>query len=211
MVLDIIIVAIIIVSAVVGYRCGLASMISHLGSWLVAVVLAFIFCSPLRTLLCENTKIDDDFYHKFVVKLGGENSGQSMNTVPDLFQDQISSARSHFVTSTATQLTDIVMAIFAFLIILVGVKLIAFAFKHLFSKQHNEGVVGFADGVIGMVMGFVIGIIVVIALMALVVPFAMSSSESFAEFFKSASENAILLPYFYDYNLILLFIKGFLM
>lgn len=69
--------------------------------------------------------------------------------------------------------------------------------------------IGFADGTLGLFMGLIIGIIVVIALMAFAVPFAMTSSDEFAKLFAQASEGSIIAKYFYDYNLILLFIKDF--
>lgn len=207
MILDIIIIGVIIIAGIVGYKCGLASMLSRLGGWLASIVLAFILCTPLRMFLCENTHIDEKFYYRFSEKLGGD--GSSMQNVPDLFKDQVTEAQSHFVNATATKLTEIVMAIFAFLIIVIVVKLIAFAFKHLFSKKHNDGFIGFTDGLVGLVMGLVIGVILVITLMAFAVPFAMSSSDAFAEYFQTASEGSLLSPFFYDYNLILAFISNF--
>lgn len=210
MILDIIIGLVVLVSCIVGYKCGLASMLSHLGSWLVATVLAFILCSPLKIYLCQSTGIDEYFYAKFAQRLTPQSSGR-LGPIPDLFKDEIASARSHFVNATATQLTDIVMAIFAFLIILIGVKLIAFAFGALFSKKHNRGFIGFTDGLIGLFLGFIVGLILVVTLMAMAVPFAMSSFDGFAKYYEIASKDAIIAPYFYDYNLILVFIKSFLL
>lgn len=210
MILDGLIILIILIAAVVGYKCGLASTIAKLGSWLAAVVLAFAFSGPLKKFLAEKTQIDDDFHEKFVTQLSGNKSADSLDAVPGLFQDQFTQAKTNFVNATASNLTDIVMAVFAFVIILVGVKLIAIAFNYLFSKKHSKGIVGFTDGMLGLAAGLVTGIIIVLALMAFAVPFAVSSSSDFAELFASASKDGVISPYFYDYNLFLLFIKDFI-
>lgn len=210
MILDGIIILIILLACIIGHKCGLAAGLSRLGSWLVAVALAFTFSRPLKTYLCDNTMFDEGFYAKFVAKLSGDSKADSMDALPGLFQDQITDAKLRFVNATATQLTDIVMAIFAFLIILIGVKLLALAFAFIFSKKHNKGVIGFADGVLGTFMGFLIGVIIVITLMAFAVPFALTSSDQFATLFETASQGSYIAKYFYDYNLILIFIKSFI-
>ncbi|MCQ2551517.1 MAG: CvpA family protein [Clostridia bacterium] len=200
MVLDGIIILILLIAMIVGYRAGLAKVVSHLGSWLISLVLALAFSGPLKFYLVNKTEIDDDFRIKFVQAL----SDNSQENVPSLIQDQLTQAK----VATATQLTQIAMSIFAFLIIFVGVKLIATAFKYLFSKKHAKGIIGFTDGILGMALGLVTGAIIVIALMAFVVPFAMGTYEGFTNFFDSISEGSVLMKYFYDYNLILLIIKA---
>lgn len=207
MILDGILILILLVACIVGYKCGLAATISRLGSWLAAAVLAFIFSGTLKKYLCDNTEIDENFFQKFVLKLSGKN--EDMSSVPGIFQDQVADARNHFVNATAQNMTEVVMGVFAFLIILVGVKLISIAFTYIFSKKHSKGVIGFADGMLGMFMGLIIGIIIVISLMAFAVPFAMTSSDQFADLFAKASEGSMIAKYFYDYNLIIMFINDF--
>lgn len=204
MILDGIILLILIIAFVIGYRSGLANTVSHLGGWLLSAILAIVFSGPLKSYLFENTKIDDNFHEKFVLSLNKDN----IQSVPSLFSDQLTQAKMRLVEQTSTQLTDMAMGIFSFVIIFVGVKLIAVAFKYLFSKKHSKGIIKFTDGLLGAALGLVIGVIVVIALMAFAVPFAMGTYDGFTEFFKNISEGSILITYFYDYNILLLILKA---
>ena len=58
--MDLIIIAILVLSIIMGYKKGLTGSLIKLLSFIIAIVLAFVFYKPLANIVIENTQIDDN-------------------------------------------------------------------------------------------------------------------------------------------------------
>ncbi len=207
MVLDIFVVIVIIVAAVLGYRQGFAKTLSHFGGWLISILMGILFFDNVRDLLVEHTDLDEFFYKNIYTSLAQKSAETVNDTMPSLIRDSANAAGNSVASASAMGLTTIIMSIFAFLVIVLGIKIITWVFMHIFSKKHRKGMVGGIDGVLGIFMGIIKGVLIVVLVFALVVPLLNSAFPDFAKFFQESYKSAIIAPYFYDYNALLELMK----
>jgi hypothetical protein len=77
-------------------------------------------------------------------------------------------------------------------------------FSSLFSKKHNDGIIGFLDGSFGLIAGAIKGLLLIFILLALLVPvISLSSGNGLA----SALEASRIAGTLYDNNYLLLIVK----
>ena len=102
-------------------------------------------------------------------------------------------------------------AILCFALVVIAVKIVIFIIIHLLSKRNNQnGVVGFADGLAGMVTGFAKGMIVVFVLFALMVPVMNMFFPEHIEAAMKALETSRFAGDLYNNNLLLLIVRDFM-
>ena len=59
-IVDLIIIAIVLLFVFLGYKKGLTGSLIKVLSFIIAIVLAFVFYKPLANIVLENTQIDDN-------------------------------------------------------------------------------------------------------------------------------------------------------
>ena len=87
MVLDIVIIAIILISVIVHARKGLVITLVNMVGWIASFILAYFFCGKIRTFLCEHTKLDD-YVHEFIGNRFSGHVGDTafFNSLPEFLQ-----------------------------------------------------------------------------------------------------------------------------
>ena len=66
--LDVIVVAIIILSTFLGYKKGLINVIFNICAFLVAIIITFILYKPVTNLVIQNTEIDEKIENVIIEK-----------------------------------------------------------------------------------------------------------------------------------------------
>lgn len=92
--------------------------------------------------------------------------------IPRVLSDYFSDAVSVIGTNTVDNLVSIIFSIVALLIIIVVIKLIFFIIILLFSKKKRKGIIGFSDGILGVVFGAARGALLICILLAFFLPLA---------------------------------------
>lgn len=210
LILDIITGAILLVSAIFGARKGFTRTLVSFVSWFLCVVLGFVFLNKITEYICTQTSLDD-FVNNAIISSVGESITESnaYQAIPDLFSSLVDDSISDIIYATSASLTGIIVSIISFLAVVIVIKLICFIILHLFSKKHNDGALGFFDGLCGFIFGLTRGVIIVLIFFAMLVPVLGLAFPDLSAKILGSMETSYVAKYLYHDNALLMIIKEF--
>lgn len=210
MIFDIIILIILVLTMVFGFRRGFVYSFIHTLGLIGSLATALIFRKPVQGLISERTMLDENLYNTIF-----DNVSTSLNsilgptdTLPLILTTKINNAADDTAAAVAQSLTDFALQIISFFAIFIVVKLLCYIIISIFSRRNNDGFVGFFDGLLGLIAGFIKGILIVFVFLALLAPGMNLMSPASAEIFMTALDNSYIAKTLYDANFLLL-ILGF--
>ena len=210
MIFDIIILIILVLTMVFGFRRGFVYSFIHTLGLIGSLAAALIFRKPVQGLISERTMLDENLYNTIF-----DNVSTSLNsilgptdTLPLILTTKINNAADDTAAAVAQSLTDFALQIISFFAIFIVVKLLCYIIISIFSRRNNDGFVGFFDGLLGLIAGFIKGILIVFVFLALLAPGMNLMSPASAEIFMTALDNSYIAKTLYDANFLLL-ILGF--
>ena len=210
MIFDIIILIILVLTMVFGFRRGFVYSFIHTLGLIGSLAAAFIFAKPVQGLISERTMFDENLYNTIF-----DNVSTSLNsmlgptdTLPLILTTKINAAADDTVAAVAQGLTDFALQVISFFAIFIVVKLLCYIIISIFSRRNNDGFVGFFDGLLGLIAGMIKGLLIVFVFLALLAPGMNLMSPASAEIFMTALDNSYIAKTLYDANFLLL-ILGF--
>ncbi len=210
MIFDIIILIILVLTMVFGFRRGFVYSFIHTLGLIGSLVIAFFCARPVQTLVCERTMIDENLYNTIF-----ENVSTSLDsmlgptdTLPLILTTKINAAADDTAAMVAQNITDFATLVISFFALFVVVKLVCYIIISIFSRRNNDGFAGFFDGLLGLIAGFIKGLLIVFVFLALLAPGINLMSPASAEIFMTALDNSYIAKTLYDANFLLL-ILGF--
>ena len=207
--MDIAIGLIILFSMIAGARRGFAMTLINCMHWFLSLILAYVFCDDVKAYIIDNTTLDDTINQIMVNSMNSNFSGNTLYmSIPTLFENQLKSMADGFLYKTASSMTDLLITILSFLVILIGIKIACFLLSRLFSKKYNQGLVGFFDGLIGLLLGFVRGTILVFIFLAFLVPFITLFYPELAPVIMEYLDQSYIAGILYEHNILLVIVNG---
>lgn len=210
MILDIIILAILVITMVFGFRKGFMYAFIHTLGWILSIVIGFSGAGMLKEQLVLHTMLDENLYAKLSERLvqSFDAATSSADTLPLILNQSIDTAASNAGQVLAQQLTDLFLIIFSFLLIVVAIKLICFLLTQIFSRKKNKNFIGFVDGILGLVAGSIKGILLVFLFLMLLLPAVNLMSPESMKLVLSALEDSTLAGTLYDANFLVLVLNN---
>ena len=200
-VLDIIILAIVIISAILGYKKGLITLGVHLVATIVAVILTLILYRPIGNLVMKTTTFDEKIQGVIETNVNNIISIENPNK---MVEGLIESAKEGMLPSMANQISKNMMyaitAVILFIVLKILISIVS-AIANLVAKlpifnQFNE--LG------GLIYGAVRGIIITyIALM--IIMFVNTFSNNIK--INSAINDSRVAKFMSEYNVFLMLFK----
>ena len=208
MILDILAVIILLFSIVSGARKGFAKTCFSFMQWFICIVAGFFLCTPIKEYISEHTTLDETIHNYILgqVQTTIEESAP-YQSVPDLFSQWLHGENNGFIYGTCASLTNIILTVLAFVIIVLAVKLIGGVLVRLLSKDYHDGVVGFLDGVLGFLFGAVRGVLILLIFFAVLVPVMTLLPEAASTTLKTAMDQSMIAAALYDGNLLLILLR----
>lgn len=113
MILDLIIIAIIILCIIMGYRKGLIEVAFRLISFIVALILSLMLYIPVSNYIIQNTKIDDTIKETIVKNINPEDikqeySKENTDNMPDIITNYINETVKDVADTAKDNLSEIV-------------------------------------------------------------------------------------------------------
>ena len=161
---DIIVVAIMVISLVIGYKRGFLKSVSKLFCWIIAIIVAK-FLNPTVSQFVSKSFIGEFIKQKF--------SETSQSLLPENIPQFIAGTGE----GIAVGLADVVIGIVSILIVVVATYIIANLLVGALNIVAKLPVISFANRILGGLSGLAIGIIVVYVLMTLVVVFNVDECQ----------------------------------
>ena len=194
-ILDIIVIGIIIVSTIIGYKKGLINVIFNLCAVIIALIITVLLYAPITNFVIENTEFDEKI-ESVIIENGvtKEDKNATENSIIDKYVTKsITNTKNDIVESTSTLIAQKVIGIIVAIVLFIIVRIILTFIKALFNgvaslpiiKQLNE-VGGLAYGIL---MGFVI-VYVILAILFFVI--SVNSTGTIADAINTSSIAKIL-------------------
>ncbi|MGN1327141.1 MAG: CvpA family protein [Clostridia bacterium] len=178
-IVDIIIVAILLLFIIVGYRKGLTGSLIKLASFAIALVLAFILYKPLANMAIENTQIDEKIETAIITTFGAEKTEETENTesqMPKTMLESISSdienatqeAKNEIIQNTAKEVTLTIMYVGSGLVVFIVARFVLFIIS-LFAKGITSlPLIKQIDRLGGIVYGAIEGLVIIFAVLGII-------------------------------------------
>ena len=209
MIFDLIVAGILVAAMVIGFRKGFIYSIVNTLGWIGSIAAGFIGCRLLAEELTVRTDLDETIYTKIYenVSESFESITSSADTLPVILNETIDTAADSAAEALAAHLADMTMLILSFLIIFIVIKLICYLITTALSKRHNDGFIGFVDGMLGLIAGSIKGLLIVFLFLMMLVPVLNLISPASTEVALRGLENSYIAGTLYDANFLMLIIS----
>lgn len=206
-ILDIVVLAIFLLSVFLGYKRGLINVIFNLCAFILAIVVTWILYTPVTNFVVNNTQLDESIKSVII-----EKGVVPEDTTKDKEKDEVSkyidqyvsktvnSTRNEVVKSTADIIAEktvaIIVAIGLFIVVRIALLLLRFVANGLAElpiiKQFNEAG--------GLVYGVIRGLFVIYLLFAICfIIMSVNNIETVA----NVIDSTILSKFIYNHNILL--------
>lgn len=208
MILDILAVVILLISVIGGARKGFAKTCLSFMQWFFCIIAGFFLCTPIKQYLIDNTSLDEAI-HSYILDQVHTTIEESApyQSIPDLFGSWMKSEGSDFLYGSSASLTDIILTVLAFLLVILAVKIVGGILVLLLSKDYHDGVIGCLDTILGFLFGTVRGILCLLILFALLVPVLTLLPGTLSIALKTAMDQSLITSVLYDDNLLLILLR----
>lgn len=206
--MDFIIVLILALSAILGARKGFAMTLASFMQWFICIIAGLLLCNKTKGFLIDYTTLDDSINRTILdhIETSIEESAP-YKAMPDLFSSWVNQGAEDFAYGTSASITNVVMIIVSFLLVVLAIKVIGFLAVYLFSRKYNDGVTGFFDGVMGFLFGLVRGVLLVLLFFTVLVPILSVVWPGMSEGIVGLMDGTRLAELLYNDNMILVLIR----
>ena len=210
-ILDIVLLAILVLSIFLGYKKGLIGVAFNLCAFLLAIIITWILYTPITNAVIKNTEIDDNI-RSTIVEKGVIKNSENIEDGKETEQNGVNQYIQKYVTTTITNTTNnvveetakvvsekvvaIVVAIGLFIVVRIGLILLKFVAEGIAKlpiiKQFNKAG--------GSIYGAIRGMFIIYIFLAILF-FVMSVNNS--GMIANLINTSLVSKYLYANNLIL--------
>jgi uncharacterized membrane protein required for colicin V production len=209
MVLDIIVVLIFLISTVRGRRRGFVESLVRLAGLVGGIVLGVLFTGQVAQLI-ELTQFDE-FLDEKLTGYFGDDTVVLFDFIPNVISDPLQALGVDSRPMTIEHITDLIIMLIAFLLIIAVVWGIASAvIRHVRKNRREKTVAGTVDSGVGLFFGMLKGVILIFLLLALMIPVAGVFAPDKIQWLNEQLNNSYIAGWLYDVNPLIIFIHELL-
>lgn len=207
-IMDILAAVILLFSLIRGAQKGFAKTLLSFMQWFICIVAGFFLCASAKEYIIKHTSLDEAINSYILDQITTTiEESTPYNAMPDLFSAWINDESSNFVYGTAASLTDVLLTVLSFIAVIIVTKIICSVFVLIFSKDYHDGLIGFLDGLVGLLFGAVRGILLIFLCFAVMVPLLSLMPTEVSEPIKTAMDQSYAASAIYDDNLLLILVR----
>lgn len=170
---DVVIIAVMLLSIIMGYKKGLIGVIFKIASFIIAIILAFALSKPVTNYIIANTEIDDNLHmtiQKALESNNSENPEEYKNeNMPEVISQYITeqiktataNAQNEVAKVVATNLTGTIINGLAFIGIFIIAKILLFFLKFLIEAVAKIPVLKQFNEIGGLIYGVLKGLFII--------------------------------------------------
>lgn len=211
MIMDAFVLIVFVSSIFLFMRRGLALSLARMLKGVIAVIAAWLFCDDLAAILLKIPSIHDFAIGKISQGLSARwESSAIYEALPALFTSDNGGFTDTLITEGSTKLAWLFLTIISFLLILLAIRFVADILSKSLSNREHDGLIGFSDKLLGLLLGIVVGIFHVLLFLALLLPLVGLFIPSLSQYLPGWFENSFFAKDIYDNNLLLILLRDFL-
>lgn len=207
-VIDLVVIAILALNIIIGYKKGLIGVIFNICAFLVAIILTLILYKPVSTIVIDNTQIDENIKssimknneEKEITQTEDQKNTKLEQYIQDKIVDMATDAKDDiievFADTISIKTVQIITGIIVFVIIRIALILLKFVTESIASlpliKQCNE--IG------GLLYGVLKGLLIIFLLLAIMFLVISINGNGIIA---NAIESSYITKILYENNIIL--------
>ncbi|MCI9063634.1 MAG: CvpA family protein [Clostridia bacterium] len=168
-VIDLIIIAIILLSTLIGYKKGLINVIFNLCAFLVALVITLVLYKPVTNWVIENTEFDNQIENIIIENGVTDNTDNvEINEYLDKYVSKtIKDTKNDIVKSTSTIIAEKIVQIFVVMGLLIITRILLSITKGLANGIASLPIIKQCNELGGLVYGILRGFVLVYIVLAI--------------------------------------------
>lgn len=212
MVMDILILAVMVLTIFFSMRKGFAMSVVSFFKGVASFIVAWIFCDDLALWLSAKTSISTSITDKINSGLAAKwESSDIYASLPDLFKENgADSAAGSLIAGGSARITGLLLTIISFVAIVFVLRVVLALVGRAFSHQNNEGFAGIMDRILGLLLGSILGILHVFVFLALLLPVAGLFAPDQCPTILGWLDSSVIAGDLYNSNLLLILFRDFL-
>ena len=208
-VIDIILLAVLLLSIIMGYKKGLIKVIFNLCAFLVAIIITWILYTPVTNLVLEHTDFDENIreviVEKGVIKVDEkEEDVKEKNAVSEYIKEYVTvpatEKTNNAIEKAATVIAEKVVAIAVAIALFVVVRLLLILVSFLADALSKLPIIKQCNKAGGIIYGVIRGMFIIYIVLAILF-FVMSVNNS--GMIADTINSSIISKYLYSHNIIL--------
>lgn len=171
---DLIILAIILLCAIIGYVRGLTGSILKIISFVLALIIAFALFVPVSNLIIENTQLDDSLsqsIREMIVNENGTEEEKMPEAITDYIGQQIQNAaddtREAIADSTANDVAVTIIKAGTWIVLFIVARILLLLLNFITSLIARLPVIKQFDKLGGVIFGVLEGLLIVYIILAI--------------------------------------------
>ena len=200
---DIVVVLIIVLFAVYGWRRGIMRSIIGLLSLAASIVLAYIL-RPIISDLLNASPLHNIVLGSISERLNSS-AAEKAALLPKTIQSAVESGTNALTSGMAAQLTGFVINIISFILVLAAARLIILVAARILKTASKLPVIGLIDKAAGMFVGVVKAVVIVYVVLAIIGAAVPATDNNYLIY---TIENSMLAKSMYVQNPICEFLSG---
>ena len=178
MIVDIIILAVVVLSGFIGMKKGFTVCVVNLLAVIIALVLALLLCKPLANVIIQNTEIDENLQTTIAsgLPMNGEEIAIDANTnLPEGIKNYLSNtantlndAKNNTIESVSRTLAEEIIIVVSFIVIFIVARAILLVVKVLSKIVNKLPILKQLDKAGGFIVGLIEGLLFVYSMLAII-------------------------------------------
>lgn len=173
-IIDVVLVAILVLNIIVGYRKGLVNVVFNICAFLLAIVITVIFYKPVSNMIMDNTQIDEKIRDMIINTNQGGPEIQENNERTDL-QQYIDNMIENTAEEAKTEALDVVANIMASrgieiltgILLFIAIRIVLVILKFILEGIAEIPIIKQFNEVGGLLYGVIKGVIIIFLLLTL--------------------------------------------
>lgn len=210
MVIDIFLFTLLVVITALGYRNGFIYTLFHTMGWLISLLVGFVFTPMLKKYMIQSDILYSSIQDQVLLRMPGRLDDHALTAegIPQSIRRMMEDMTTSLTDGAASAVTDFLMTVAAFLILVLASKIVLYILIALFSKRNNPGATGIIDGLLGLGIGFIKGFVVIYLVLAIMIPAINLASPDHAFSLLTSLDSSLMAKDLYDNNPLLLLFRN---
>ena len=190
-VIDVVIIGIILLCLIFGYKKGLIGVAFSVVSFFLAVIIALVLFVPVSSFVINNTEFDENIKNAIVTNFNSEENDENgeSNFISTYIAEQIDEAKGQTLEVVSTEFSVICIKGIVFIALFIVAKFALFFVKALANLIAKLPVLNQFNKLGGIVFGLLKGLVITYGLLAVLLLISPMFNDS--QFFKELNNSTI--------------------
>lgn len=206
LIVDIVIIAILALSIIMGYKKGLINVIFNIFAFLLAIIITLVLYKPVSNIIIKNTDIQEKIETAIIENTKGEENKKEEKTengiqkyIENTMQNAEEDAKSKAIEVVAKDVSTKCIEIITALILFVITRIILIVLKFLTETLANLPIVKQCNEIGGLLYGVIKGILIIYVILTIMFFIISLKPEGMTE---NLIETSYITKFLYNNNII---------